>query len=214
MHHLAHLIFILCVSCSVTVSVPNVYPHLSDMMSIKMDISLSALSSTCLEAPFPPKVTLLSVPKRDTQALVCTVEECLPKELSVSEWLSPSDAAQWWLSLWPTDESRLSWKNDKQRTVRLLTRHNTQQTSTHLWHLKLKWGPKTHLQLPLITIGAVKDNEMIIFEIITLRCLIWKRTYCNYNYNYSNDLLTPLLFHSFLGMDHILLHPYPTSDSL
>ncbi len=34
--------------------------------------------------------------------------------------------------------------------------------------LKLKWGPKTHLQLPIITIGAVKENEMKIFKILTL----------------------------------------------
>ncbi len=39
--------------------------------------------------------------------------------------------------------------------------------------LKLKWGPKTHLQLQIITIGATKDNEMKIFEIITLSSLIW-----------------------------------------
>ena len=30
-----------------------------------------------------------------------------------------------------------------------------------------------------------------------LGCLIWKRTYFNSNYNYSNDLLTPPLFHLF-----------------
>ncbi len=35
--------------------------------------------------------------------------------------------------------------------------------------LKLKWGRKTHLQLQIITIGAAKDNEMKIFEIVTLR---------------------------------------------
>ncbi len=33
--------------------------------------------------------------------------------------------------------------------------------------LKLKWGPKTHLQLPIIVIGAAKNYEMKIFEIIT-----------------------------------------------
>ncbi len=33
--------------------------------------------------------------------------------------------------------------------------------------LKLKWGPRTHLQLLIITIGAAKDNELKIFEIIT-----------------------------------------------
>ncbi len=39
------------------------------------------------------------------------------------------------------------------------------------WNLKLKLkrGPKTHLQLPIITIGAAKDNKMKIFQIITLR---------------------------------------------
>ncbi len=34
--------------------------------------------------------------------------------------------------------------------------------------LELKWGPKTHLQLPIIAIGAAKDNEMKIFQIITV----------------------------------------------
>ncbi len=34
--------------------------------------------------------------------------------------------------------------------------------------LKVKWGPETHLQLPIIAIGAAKDNEMKIFEIMTL----------------------------------------------
>ncbi len=34
--------------------------------------------------------------------------------------------------------------------------------------LKLKWGPKTHLQLPIIAIGAEKNNNMKIFKIITL----------------------------------------------
>ncbi len=29
--------------------------------------------------------------------------------------------------------------------------------------------PKTHLQFPLIAIGAAKDSEMKIFEIITLK---------------------------------------------
>ncbi len=32
-----------------------------------------------------------------------------------------------------------------------------------------KWDPKTHLQLPIIAIGAVKDNKMKIFDIITLK---------------------------------------------
>ncbi len=32
------------------------------------------------------------------------------------------------------------------------------------WNLKLKWGLKTHLQLPIIAVGAVKDNEMKIFR--------------------------------------------------
>ncbi len=34
-----------------------------------------------------------------------------------------------------------------------------------------RWGPKTHLQLPLIAIGAAKDNETEIFEID------WNRKY-------------------------------------
>ncbi len=34
--------------------------------------------------------------------------------------------------------------------------------------MKLKRGPKTHLHLQIIAIGAVKDNEMKIFEITTL----------------------------------------------
>lgn len=32
-----------------------------------------------------------------------------------------------------------------------------------------KWGPKTHLQLLLIAIGATKENETHIFEIVTLK---------------------------------------------
>ncbi len=35
--------------------------------------------------------------------------------------------------------------------------------------LKLKWGPKTHLQSPIIAIGAAKENETKIFGIITLK---------------------------------------------
>ncbi len=40
----------------------------------------------------------------------------------------------------------------------------------HRWPLamKLKWGSKTHLQLPIIATGAAKDNEMKIFKIRTL----------------------------------------------
>ncbi len=36
---------------------------------------------------------------------------------------------------------------------------------------KMKWGPKTHLQLPLISMGAAKDNDnkKHLLEIITLR---------------------------------------------
>ncbi len=34
--------------------------------------------------------------------------------------------------------------------------------------LKLKCGPKTHLQLTIITIGAAKDNKMKVFAIVTL----------------------------------------------
>ncbi len=37
--------------------------------------------------------------------------------------------------------------------------------------LKLKWGPKTHLQLPLIATAAVEDSKMKIF-------------YNLYNYNW------------------------------
>ncbi len=31
-----------------------------------------------------------------------------------------------------------------------------------------KWGPKPHLQLPIIVKDAVKDDKIKIFEIITL----------------------------------------------
>ncbi len=41
-------------------------------------------------------------------------------------------------------------------------------TDDETWNLKLKWGPKTHPQLPIIAISAAKDNEMKIFEIINL----------------------------------------------
>ncbi len=37
--------------------------------------------------------------------------------------------------------------------------------------------------------------------------LIWKRTCCNYNYNYSNDLLNLLLFHSFLSAGCLVFLP-------
>ncbi len=39
--------------------------------------------------------------------------------------------------------------------------------------LKLKWGPKTDLQLLIIAIGAAKDNKMKIFEIICICIYIY-----------------------------------------
>ncbi len=41
-------------------------------------------------------------------------------------------------------------------------------TDDETWEVKLKWGPKTHLQLQTVAIGTAKDNEKKIFEIITL----------------------------------------------
>ncbi len=53
---------------------------------------------------------------------------------------------------------------------KLLLWPNKQTKDWWLQMMKLgKWGPKTHLQLPIITIGAGKDNKMKIFEIITSR---------------------------------------------
>ncbi len=48
---------------------------------------------------------------------------------------------------------RLLWLNKQRKGRRPLT-------------MKLE-GPKTHLHLPIIAIGAVKESEMKIFEIIT-----------------------------------------------
>ncbi len=59
---------------------------------------------------------------------------------------------------WSTDES-----------LQHLQYYDLQKTDDYRWwnlKLKPKWGPKTQLQLPLIAKG--KDNEMKIFEIITL----------------------------------------------
>ncbi len=41
-----------------------------------------------------------------------------------------------------------------------------------------KRGPETHLQLPIIAIGAAKDNDMKIFEIITSQALHYLHYYC------------------------------------
>ncbi len=127
----------------------------------------------------------------------------------LSHYLSPNDATQWWLSLWPTDEScicsittRVVTFLEKSQMAHSLAFNTTDslfnspaceaaycfsQSLQVLWEnayyartnkekiddyrrwnlkLKLKWGPKTHLQLPLIAIGI--DNEMKISEIITL----------------------------------------------
>ncbi len=69
------------------------------------------------------------------------------------------------------------------------------------------WGPKTQLQLPIITIGAAKDNKMKIFELITLSlCLFYNiRTHSSHNLRksqhdscqklfYCNCFTTSLLF--------------------
>ncbi len=101
---------------------------------------------------------------------------------------------------------RLSWKNHKQCTVRLLTRLLSQQTrsSSHLcvngvlffpvsasvvskrllW--PNKWGKNWWLQTmkvetPAITIaiGAAKDNEKKIFEIITWSLDKWMKKLLN-----------------------------------
>ncbi len=48
---------------------------------------------------------------------------------------------------------------------------NKEKIKDYRWwslKLKLKWGPKTCMQLPLITIGATKDNKMKIFGITVL----------------------------------------------
>ncbi len=86
----------------------------------------------------------------------------------VAHWWKPAAFAVlwpgcwWWLSrssvlVFPVSASAASkpllWAN-KQRKVQ--------------WKLG-KWGPKTDLQLLITTIGAVKDNEMKIFKIITLK---------------------------------------------
>ncbi len=100
------------------------------------------------------------------------------------------EAAQSWLSLWPTDGSPCICSimtqvsvahNHKRRTVRLLMQQTRSSTHLCVWSgilffsgrwlqmMKLgKWGSKTHLQLLIIAIGAAKDNEMKIFEIVTL----------------------------------------------
>ncbi len=125
--------------------------------------------------------------------------------VTVSHYLSPTELTQWWLSLWPTDafavlrprcQLRLSRKNHKRCTVtcvwsgvlffpvsvrvvskRLLWRTNKEEIDYRRWNLKLKlkWGPKTHLQLPIIATAAVKDNRMKIFETVSLR---WICVFC------------------------------------
>ncbi len=59
--------------------------------------------------------------------------------------------------------------------------------------MKLKRGPKTHLQLLLITIGAARDNEIEIFLIINLNiykknmvgCLLHRGLYLLLTYVYQ-----------------------------
>ncbi len=85
--------------------------------------------------------------------------------------------------LWPGCQQRLSWKNQKRRTVSLLTRLLMQQTcsSTHLcvkrravflWSLLAlrvnSYYGRTNGEKIDERWGAAKDNEIKIFKIITL----------------------------------------------
>ncbi len=50
------------------------------------------------------------------------------------------------------------------------------------------------VKLCLTKKGAINAVARTKLSTHILRCLIWKRTYCNNKYNFSNDLLTPCSF--------------------
>uniref|UniRef100_A0A671UWL8 Ig-like domain-containing protein n=1 Tax=Sparus aurata TaxID=8175 RepID=A0A671UWL8_SPAAU len=72
-------------------SVPknNKYTKVSVVKLLKSDWDAKH-SFNCSAALSTPKVTLLSAPKEDTQALVCTIEDYAPKQLNI-KWKKNSD---------------------------------------------------------------------------------------------------------------------------
>ncbi len=128
----------------------------------------------------------------------------------LGHYLSPNDATQWWLSLWPTASIVSKWFTMAEQTKKISTGDNRG------WNLrpKVKWGPKIHLQLQIIGIGAMKYNKMKIFEIITSKenGLTWNSISLAHEFN--NPVIIITLKHTIIKFDYMIVIHFLASSAL
>ncbi|XP_041867091.1 immunoglobulin gamma-1 heavy chain-like [Melanotaenia boesemani] len=127
-------------------------------------------NATVEKASFPPKVNLLSAPVEDTQTLMCSVEDFLPKELSIKWKKNGKDVSDF--TSWDPKIKGPTYSAVSRLKVKNTDWHDNAVYTCEVTHREITYRKKASKALFTVTLKQSNPKEMFSNNITKVECVI------------------------------------------